>query len=229
MKRFRGITRGRYFIATYIKQKFINSLNSHLLQEIGRQAVKEVLEMKKEEITAVPLEVVKETLEDTKRRVIYVDKETNEKWITFPKTIKDYLHYWVNVKFEELKGFYIEKLKSERKERSRDYVLAFYLYGKVYELYEQGLINSKTVLESLREVYKRQDELKPLRNKEYEEMKNTLGEARRVYLSFKDYAELRSWYLDLPIAKRKAVWVATHYNLLDRLAKIWYNIIYQNN
>ena len=227
MKPSKGIVRGRYAIATYLKPEFINGLDSYTFQEIGKKAIQEAVRIRDDDAIAVPIEKVKKTLENAVRKVIYVDRETHEKWVEFPKMLKDYLHYWVNVKFEQLRN--ISPIEpAEQKEKDKHLVLAFYLYGKAYELYEQGLINGKVVLDCLLEVYKEQDELKPLRNIDYENVKKQLGGAGKVYLNFKHYPELRDWYVDLPLEKRKAVWVATHYKLLDKLSKVWYNILHQN-
>jgi hypothetical protein len=228
MKPFRGIVRGRYAIATYLKPELTEALDSYLLQEIGKKAIQEAVRIREDDAIAVPIEKVKKTLENTVRKVIYVDRETHEKWVEFPKILKDYLHYWVNVKFEQLRSTIPKEPIKEPKEKNKDMVLAFYLYGKVYELYQQGLLNGKVVLDSLLEVYEEQDELNPLRNIEYNKVKKTLGGAGKVFLNFKHHPELRDWYVDLAPAKRKAVWIATHYKLLDKLSKVWYNILYQN-
>jgi len=227
MKPFKGIVRGRYAIATYIRPELLTNLDHILFQEVGRKAIEEAVNIREEDAIAVPIEKAKKTLENAIRKVIYVDRETHEKWVEFPKILKDYLHYWVNVKFEQLLRT-IPKEPKPQKEKGKDFVLAFYLYGQVYELYEQGMINGKVVLDSLLEVYERQDELKPLRNIEYEKVKTTLGGAGKVFLNFKHYPELRDWYADLPAPKRKAVWIATHHKLLDKLSKVWYNILHKN-
>ena len=230
MRPIRGIVRGRYAIATYLKPELTEGLDSYTFQEIGKKAIQEAVKIREDDAIAVPIETVKKTLENAVRKVIYVDRETHEKWVKFPKIFKDYLHYLVNVKFEQLRKTIPEETKPQEKKllHNKENVLAFYLYGQAYELYEQGFINGKVVLDSLLEVYEEQDELKPLRNTEYEKLKKTLGGVGKVFLNFKHHEELRDWYADLPSAKRKAVWIATHYKLLDKLQKLWYNILHEN-
>jgi hypothetical protein len=217
MKQFKGIVKGRYGIATYIKPEYLERFGSYI-QEAGREAIQKVMEMGEDDITAVPEEKVEDLLENTVWKVIYTDRETHEKWVEFPKPFKKWLHYWVNQKLATIEA--PKKKPSQNKEN----VLAFYLFGKVHELYEQGFLNGKVVLDSLLEVYEKQDELKPIRNAEYKKLKKTLEGVGKVYINLKYHPELRDWYVDLPPAKRKAVWVAVHQKILDKLANLCHDI-----
>jgi hypothetical protein len=160
--------------------------------------------------------------------VIFVDAETHEKWIKFPKTFKDYLHYWVNIKLAELVKDISQTHKTER-EKNRTFALAFYLFGKTKELYKEGFINGHTILSVLEELYENQSEITPLTNKEYTKLKEErLGEAVKTYLNFKSCPELRDWYANLPNELKRGVWVRANEKLLDKLQNLWYNILHQN-
>ena len=225
--RFKGIQRGRYVIATYIKPELIEDLNHIDFQELGRQAIEKAVRIKEEDAIAVPEEKVKAYLENTIRKVIYVDRETHEKWIKFPKIFKDYLHYWTNVKLAELVKEFPQMHKTEREKRGTNN-LAFYLFGKTAELYKNGFINGNIILSVLQELHENQDEITPLTNKEYMKLKEQFGEAVKTYLNFKPYPELRDWYATLPMELKRGVWVKTNEKLLDKLQNLWYNILHQN-
>ncbi len=226
-KQFKGIVRGRYAIATYIKSELIETLDHIMFQEVGRKAVERVVRMREDDAIAVSEEKVKTYLENTVRKVIYVDRETHEKWVEFPKIFKDRLHYWVNVKLSELLKE-APPTPQTQKEIKGTFTLAFYLFGEVAKLYEQGLINGRVILSVLQELYDNQSEIEPLTTKAYENIKRELGGAVKVFINFKHHPELRDWYIDLPNELKRGVWVATHHKLLDKLSKMWYNILYQN-
>jgi hypothetical protein len=114
------------------------------------------------------------------------------------------------------------------KEKGKVYALAFYLFGKVGELYEQGFLNGKTVLSVLQELYDNRSEIKPLRKKEYIEIERKIGGSVKVLINFKGKEDLRNWYSVLSTELKRGVWVAAHEKLLDNLQKIWYNILHQN-
>jgi hypothetical protein len=226
--RFKGIQRGRYVIATYIRQELLENINHVVFQELGKQAVEKAVRIREDDVIAVPLEKVKTYLENTIRKVIFVDAETHKRWVKFPKLFKDYLHYWVNVKLAELVKDFPQTYKTER-EKNRTFALALYLFGKVRELYKEGFINGHTILSVLEELYENQSEITPLTSKEYMKLKEEkLGEAVKVYLNFKHHPELRDWYANLPNELKRGVWVKANEKLLDKLSKVWYNILYQN-
>jgi hypothetical protein len=226
--RFKGIQRGRYAIATYIKPELLEKLDHIALQELGRQAIEKAVRIREDDAIAVPIEKVKNTLRDTVRKVIFVDAETHERWVKFPKTLKDYLHYWVNEKLSELVKDLPQIEKTEREKRGTN-ALAFYLFSKTAELYKQGFINGTVLLSVLQELYENQHEITPLTNKEYTKLKEEkLGEAVKTYINFKHHPELRDWYANLPNELKRGVWVKANEKLLDKLQKVWYNILYQN-
>ncbi len=226
-KQFKGIVRGRYAIATYIRPEYLEKLGNNL-QEIGKKAIEEILfDVDRKEILNVDAEEIEDTLEHTVRVVIYVDRDTHEEWVQFPKYLKNRLHYWVNVKLSELLKE-APQTPQTQKEIKGTFVLAFYLFGEVAKLYEQGFISGKVLLSVLQELYDNQSEIEPLITKAYENIKRELGGAVKVFINFKHHPELRDWYVDLPNELRRGVWIATHYKLLDKLSKMWYNIIHQN-
>jgi hypothetical protein len=89
-------------------------------------------------------------------------------------------------------------------------------------------MNSSIILESLAEVYEQKDGLQPLEVKEYSKLSKALGGAYKIYVNFKNHEELRDWYADLPLTLKRAVWVGVNDILLDKLKKVWYNILHQN-
>ena len=224
MKKFRGIVEKHYQIATYIKEEHLKRFGSRL-QVATREAVRRVLAMKEEDIIAVPEEMVKEELKEAIWKIIYTDdEELYKKWLVFPKQLKKWLHYWVNKKLDT-----IELHELQKKEiKERNFYLAFYLFGKVAELYKQGFFGSEVILPVLQELKDNPDEIKVWAVREYEYKKWKLGEAVRVSVNFKHYPELRDWYANLPVELKRGVWVATHYKLLDKLHILWYNILHQN-
>ncbi len=219
MKRFKGITKGFYSIATYIKQEHLERFGSHF-QEVGRKAVQEVLKMKEDDMLNVPTEKIEEVLEDAVWKIIYVDRETHDQWFAFPRRFKKWLHYWIN---EKLATIEVSATEREKPTSGRENVLAFYLYGQIYELYKQGFLNSKVVLDCLTEVYQDRDKIKPMRQVEYEKIKKKLGTAGKVLVNFKHHPELRDWYVDTPLSKRRGIWVAVHQKILDKLANLLAN------
>jgi len=224
MRKFRGITEKYYQIATYIKEEHLKRFGSQL-QDATREAIRRVFAMKEEDIIAVPEEKVKKELRGAIWKVIYTDdEELHRKWLDFPKQLKKWLHYWVNKKLDTIELHELQK--RELKEPATS--LAFYLFGKVAELYKQGFFSSEVILSVLHEVKNNQSEIRVWTVKEYEYKKWKLGEAVRVFVNFKHHPELRDWYANLPMELRRGVWIATHYKLLDNFSKMWYNIIHQN-
>jgi hypothetical protein len=226
--RFKGIQRGRHAIATYIRPELIENLNHIVFQELGKQAIEKAVKIREDDAIAVPIEKVKNYLKDTIRKVIYVDAETHEKWVAFPKQLKDYLHYWTNIKLAELLKNTPQTNKAEEREKRGTNALAFYLFGKTGELYKQGFINGTVLLSVLQELYENQHEIPPLTNKQYTKLKEELGKEVKTYLNFKLYPELRDWYANLSMELKRGVWVKANEKTLDKLSKMWYNILYQN-
>ncbi len=226
---FKGIVRSRYAIATYIKPELLENINHFTFQELGKQAIEKTVKIREEDAIAVSEEKVKAYLENAVRKVIYVDRETHEKWVEFPKIFKNRLHYWVNVKLAELlkEAPPTPQIRTQ-KETSGTFTLAFYLFSEAAKLYEQGFINGKVLLSVLQELYDNQSEIEPLTTKTYENIKRKLGGAVKVFINFKHHPELRDWYVALPNELKRGVWVATHHKLLDKLSKMCYNIQYQN-
>jgi len=224
MKRGRGITEKYYEIATYIKEEHIKKFGSRL-QDATREAIRRVFTMKEEDIIAVPEEKVKEELKGAIWKVIYThDVELYKKWLAFPKQLKRWLHYWVNKKLETIEPHELQK--RELKEPAPN--LTFYLFGDIAKLYKQGFFNSEIIFSVLQELKDNPDEIKAWTIKEYEYKKWKLGDAVMVLLNFKHYSELRDWYVNLSIELKRDVWIKTHEKLLDKLQKMWYNILYQN-
>jgi hypothetical protein len=224
MRKFRGITEKYCQIATYIKEEHFRKFGS-LLQEATREAIRRTLAMREEDIIAVPEEKVKEELKDAIWKVIYTDdEELYRKWLDFPKRLKKWLHYWVNKKLETIELYELQK--RELKEPATS--LAFYLFGKVAELYKQGFFSSEVILSILQELKDNPSEIKAWTIKEYEYEKQKLGGAVRVFINFRNHQQLRNWYVSLSTELKRGVWIATHYKLLDKFQKLWYNIIHQN-
>ncbi len=224
MRRFRGITEKHYQITTYVREEHIKKFRNQL-QDATREAIRRVLAMNEDEIKAVSKERVKEELKGAIWKIIYTDDEVLYKnWLAFPKQLKKWLHYWVNKKLEEIE---LQELqKRELKEPSVN--LTFYLFGKVVELYKQGFFSSDVILSVLQELKDNPDEIKAWTVREYEYKKSKLGEAVRVFVSFRHHPELRNWYANLPMELRRGAWIATHHKMLDKLSKMWYNILHQN-
>lgn len=227
MNRFKGIQRGRHAIATYIRPELLENLDHIAFQNICKRAIERAVRIREDDAIAVPIEKVKEYLKDTVRKVVYVDSETHEKWVAFPKQLKDYLHYWTNVKLSELLKDFPQVSKKEREKRGTN-ILAFYLFGKTAELYKQGFINGSILLDVVQELYENQSEIPLLTNKQYTKLKEELGKEVKTYLNFKPYPELREWYATLPPELKRGVWVRANEKLLDKLSEIWYNILHQN-
>jgi hypothetical protein len=226
MRRFRGVVKNYYEIATYIKEEHFRRFGS-LLPDATREALRRVLAMKEEDIIAVLEEKVKEELKGAIWKVIYTEDEIlHKKWLEFPRQFKKWLHYWVNKKLDTIEPHELQKRKLKLKEPARN--LTFYLFGKVAELYKQGFFNSEVILSVLQELRENSNEISAWAIREYEYKKSKLGEAVRVLISFKHHPELRDWYGLLPIELRRGVWIATHYKLLDKLQNLWYNITHQN-
>jgi hypothetical protein len=225
--RYKGIQRGRYAIATYIKPELFKNIDHIAFQELGKRAIEEAVRIREDEAIAIPIEKVKEYLKDTMRKVVYVDSETHEKWVAFPKQLKDYLHYWTNIKFAELLKDFPQVSKEKREKRGTN-ILAFYLFGKAVELYKKGFINGSILLDVVKELYENQDEIPPLTNKQYTKLKKEFGKEIKTYLNFKPYPELRDWYANLSMELKRGVWVKANEKLLDKLQSLWYNIIHQN-
>jgi len=224
MRKFRGITEKYYQIATYIKEEHIKKFGSQL-QDATREAIRRTFAMKEEDIIAVPKEVAEEELKGAIWKVIYTDdEELYRKWLDFPKQLKKWLHYWVNKKLDTIELHELQK--RELKEPAVN--LTFYLFGKVAELYKQGFFSSEVILSVLQELKDNSDEVKPWVIREYEYKKWKLGEAVRVFINFRNHSQLRDWYVSLSMELRRGVWIATHYKLLDKLSKMWYNILHQN-
>jgi hypothetical protein len=220
----RGITKKYYEIATYIKEEHIRRFGNQL-QDATREAIRRVFTMKEDEIIAVPKEKVEEELRGSVWKIIYTDDENlHKKWVAFPKLFKRYLHYWINRKLEVIEPHELQK--KEIKEPAK--CLTFYLFGKIAELYGQGFFSNEVILSVLQELKENPNEIKAWIVREYERKKQELGDAIRVFLNFK-HSELREWYINLPTELRRGVWIATHQKLLDRLEKIWYNILHQKN
>ncbi len=228
MSKFKGIRRGKHVIATYIRPELLESLDHIAFQELGKQAIEQAVRMREDDVIAVPIEKVKEYLKDTVRKVVYVDSETHEQWVAFPRQLKDYLHYWTNVKLSELLKDFPQVSKKEQEKRGTN-ILAFYLFGKIVEIYKEGLINGNILLSVVQELYENQDEIPILTNKQYTKLKEEkLGKGVKIYLNFKFYPELRNWYANLPMELKRGVWIKANERLLDKLQNLWYNILHQN-
>jgi hypothetical protein len=221
MKKFRGIAKDYYQIATYIKPEYFEKFGSRI-QEATREAIQRVLTMKEEDIIAVSKEVVEEELKNAFWKIIYVDKELYERWRTIPKSVKKWLHYWINQMLEKIE-------LDEKRVKKPSYFLPFYLFGRISELYKQGLLNGEIILSVLQELKEHPDEIKPWGIREFEYKKWKLGEAVKVSLNFKHHPELRDWYADLSIELKRGVWIKTNEKLLDKLQNLWYNILHQNS
>jgi hypothetical protein len=80
----------------------------------------------------------------------------------------------------------------------------------------------------VQELYENQSEIPLLTNKQYTKLKEELGKEVKTYLNFKPYPELRDWYATLPMELKRGVWVKANEKTLDKLSKMWYNILHQN-
>lgn len=67
----------------------------------------------------------------------------------------------------------------------------------------------------------------PIRRRDFEEIKRRFGEGGKVLILFPD-DYLHEWYANLYENVKRGLWIRLHEKLLDKLSKMWYNIIHQN-
>jgi hypothetical protein len=90
-----------------------------------------------------------------------------------------------------------------------------YLFPPFDSLYGKRFIANGLVVECLREIRKSGDTIKPISRKEFEKFKQSLGEGKitRILLP----TDLQQWYINLPEAIKKALWLKLHQKLKDKL------------
>jgi ribosomal protein S13 len=80
--------------------KKLDKLLSHYFKDI----IKQVVNMSLQEIEQIDKEDAERFYKKAKiRKTFYVDKETHDKWLKIPKSLKKRLHYLVNKKLQEVK------------------------------------------------------------------------------------------------------------------------------
>jgi hypothetical protein len=106
------------------------------------------------------------------------------------------------------------------------YALQIYLFRDVYALYKQGVICNKFIINTIREMRNSGEVFEPIRRRDFEHIKQELGEGSKVLILFPD--DLHEWYAYTYENTKRGLWVKLHERLLDKLQNLWYNIIHQN-
>ena len=102
------------------------------------------------------------------------------------------------------------------------HALSVYLFRDVYNLYQAGLISNKFILNVLREMKEQNEQIRPIRRRDFATIKLSLGEGGNVYILFPP--DLHTWYADINENTKRGLWVELHHKLLDKLSKVCYNI-----
>jgi hypothetical protein len=93
-----------YQIHTFIPSETVKKLGKSLPCYV-KDIIKEVVNMNLQEIEQIDREEAEKFYKKAKiRKTFYVDKETHDKWLKIPKSLKKRLHYLVNKKLLEVKG-----------------------------------------------------------------------------------------------------------------------------
>jgi len=106
------------------------------------------------------------------------------------------------------------------------HALQVYLFGDIFTLHKQGVISNKFIINTIRELRDSGEAFEPIRRRNFEEIKQKLGEGGKVLILFPD--DLHSWYASTYENVKRGLWVKLHEKMLDKLSKMWYNILYQN-
>jgi len=104
--------------------------------------------------------------------------------------------------------------------------LQVYLFGIIYDLHKQGVIRNRFIIDTIKELKEDGEEFKPIRRKDFEEIKRRFGEGGKVLILFPD--DLHEWYANIYENTKRGLWVRLHEKLLDKLQSLWYNILHQN-
>jgi hypothetical protein len=97
----------------------------------------------------------------------------------------------------------------------RRFAVYVYLFPPFDSLYRKRFIANGLVAECLREIKESNETMKPISRKEFEKLKQSLGEGKiaRVLLP----ADLQQWYINIPETLKKALWLKLHHKLKDKL------------
>ncbi len=89
-----------------------------------------------------------------------------------------------------------------------------YLFPPFDSLYRRHFIANGLIAECLREIRKSGETIKPISRKEFEEIKQSLGEGKiaRILLP----SDLQQWYINIPETLKKALWLKLHFKLKDK-------------
>jgi hypothetical protein len=93
-----------YQIHIFMPSKTVEKLDKSLSNYV-KDIIKEVVNMSLQEIEQIDREEAERFYKKAKiRKTFYVDKETHDKWLKIPKSLKKRLHYLVNKKLSEVKN-----------------------------------------------------------------------------------------------------------------------------
>jgi hypothetical protein len=92
-----------YQIHVFMPSEIVKKLDKPLLYYI-KDIIKKIVNMSLQEIEQIDREEAERFYRKAKiRKTFYVDKETHDKWLKIPKSLKKKLHYLVNKKLQEVK------------------------------------------------------------------------------------------------------------------------------
>jgi hypothetical protein len=105
------------------------------------------------------------------------------------------------------------------------HALMVYLFGDVYALHKEKVISNRFIINTIRELKESGEAFEPIRRRDFEIVKQKLGEGGQVLIMFPD--DLHVWYADIYENTKRGLWVKLHKKLLDKLSKICYNISHE--
>jgi hypothetical protein len=105
------------------------------------------------------------------------------------------------------------------------HALQVYLFKDTYTLYKQGVISNKFIINTIRELRDSGETFEPIRRRDFESIKQELGEGGKVLILFPD--DLHEWYASIYENVKRGLLVRLHEKLLDKLSKICYNISHE--
>jgi hypothetical protein len=97
----------------------------------------------------------------------------------------------------------------------RRFAVYVHLFPPFDSLYRKHFIANGLIAECLREIKESGETMKPISRKNFEQLKQILGEGKiaRILLP----SDLQQWYINTPETLKKALWLKLHYKLKDKL------------
>ncbi len=90
-----------------------------------------------------------------------------------------------------------------------------YLFPPFDSLYGRRIIANGLIAECLREIKESGEAIKPISRKEFEKLKQSLGEGKIVRILLP--LDLQQWYINIPETIKKALWLKLHHKLKNKL------------